>query len=67
MPISQANIHLYNYADETIQNAIVNTHPDFFTTDLGEPLGMGEAFNGQHLRRIYCLNVNKLQAEKEYP
>ena len=28
---SQANIHLYNCADEAMQNAIVNTHPDFFT------------------------------------
>ena len=33
MPSSQANIHLYSWADEAVQNAITNTHPYFFTTD----------------------------------
>ena len=36
MPSSQFNIHLYNCADEAVQNAIINTHPNFFTTDPGE-------------------------------
>ena len=29
-PRSRANIYLYNCADEAMQNAIVDTHPDFF-------------------------------------
>ena len=33
MPSSQANIHLYNCADEAVQNAIINIPPNFFTTD----------------------------------
>ena len=33
IPSSQANINLYNCADEAVQNAIINTHPNFFTTD----------------------------------
>ena len=33
MPSSQFNIHLYNCADEAVQNTIINTHPNFFTTD----------------------------------
>ena len=33
MPSSQFNIHLYNGADEALQNAIINTHPNFFPTD----------------------------------
>ena len=31
--IYQANIHLYNCADEAVQNAIINTHPNFLITD----------------------------------
>ena len=42
MPSSQANIHLYNCADEAVQNAIVNTHPNFFTTDPDKLLNMVE-------------------------
>ena len=33
MPSSQANIHLCNCADEAVQNALINTHPNFFTTN----------------------------------
>ena len=36
MPSSQFNIHLYNCADKAVQNAIINTNPNFFTTDPGE-------------------------------
>ena len=43
MPRSQANIHLYNCADEALQNAIINIHPDFFTADPDKLLGMVEA------------------------
>ena len=42
MPNSQANIHLYNCADEAVQNAIINTHPNFFTTDPDKLLDMVE-------------------------
>ena len=43
MPSSQFNIHLYNCADETVQNAIINTHPNFFTTDPDKLFDMVEA------------------------
>ena len=42
MPSSQFNIHQYNYADEAAQNAIINTHLNFFTTDLDKLLDMVE-------------------------
>ena len=42
MPSSQTNIHLYNCADETVQNAIINTYPNFFTTDPDKLLDMVE-------------------------
>ena len=32
MPTSQTSIQLYNCADESVQNAIINTYPKFFTT-----------------------------------
>ena len=32
-PKSQTNIHLYNCTNEKVQNAIISTHPDFFSTD----------------------------------
>ena len=43
MPSSQFNIHLYNCADEAVQNAIINTHPNFFITDPDNLLDMIEA------------------------
>ena len=43
IPSSQFNIHLYNCADEAVQNAIINTHPNFFTTDPDKLLDMVEA------------------------
>ena len=39
-PESQTNIHLYNCANEETQNAIISTHPDFFSTDPSKLLGM---------------------------
>ena len=33
MPTSQANVQLYSCADESAQNAIINTYPNFFTTN----------------------------------
>ena len=43
MPKYRADIHPYNCADKPVQkNAIVNTHPDFFTFDPVELLGMVE-------------------------
>ena len=43
MPGSQFSIHLYNCADKAVQNAITNTHPNFFTTDPDKLLDMVEA------------------------
>ena len=43
MPGSQFNIHLYNCADKVVQKAIINTHPNFFTTDPDKLLDMIEA------------------------
>ena len=43
MPRSQANIHLYNCDDEAVQNAMINTHPNFLTTDPDKLLDMAEA------------------------
>ena len=45
MPSSQFNIHSYNCADETVQNTIINTHPNFFTTDPDKLLDMVEAWS----------------------
>ena len=39
-PESQTNIHVYNCANEEAQNAIISTHPDFFSTDPSKLLGM---------------------------
>ena len=51
MQRSQANIHLYNFADEAVQNVMVNTHPDF-NTNPDELLGMVEALVTQRLNSI---------------
>ena len=42
IPSSQADIRLYNCADEAVQNTIINTHPNFFTTDPDKLLDMLE-------------------------
>ena len=52
MPSSQFNIHLYNCADEAMQNAIINTHPNFFTTDPDKLLDMVEALVTQRSNPI---------------
>ena len=52
MPSSQFNIHLYNCADEVVQNAVINTHPNFFTTDPDKLLDMVEALVIQRLNPI---------------
>lgn len=43
MPTSQANTQLYSCADESVQNAIINTYPKFFTTNPDKLLEMTEA------------------------
>ena len=52
MPSSQANIHLYNCADEAVQNAIINSHPNFFTTDPDKLLDMVEVLVTQRSNPI---------------
>ena len=52
MPSSQANIHLYNCADEAVQNAIIDTHPNFFTTDPDKLLDMVEVLVTQRSNLI---------------
>ena len=52
MPSSQFNIHLYNCADEAVQNAIINTHPNFFTTDPDKLLDMVESLVTQRSNPI---------------
>ena len=49
MPISLTNIQLYSCADESIQNAIINTYPKFFTTDPDKLLEKIEALVTQRL------------------
>ena len=43
LPPEQTNIQLYSCADETVQNSIINTYPEFFTTNPGKLLDMLEA------------------------
>ena len=52
MPSSQANIHLYNCADETVQNAIIDTHPNFFITDPDKLFDMVKVLVTQRLNPI---------------
>ena len=47
MPSSQFNIHPYICADEAVQNAIINTHLNFFTTDPDKLLDMVEVLVNQ--------------------
>ena len=39
---TQMNIQLYNCAEETVQNSIINTYPEFFNADPSKLLGMLE-------------------------
>ena len=67
MPRSQANVHLYNCIDEAVQNAIINTHPNFFTSDPDKLLDMAETLVTQRSNPIVhrldfasmCQNENK--------
>ena len=43
MPPAQTSIQLYNCADDAVQNAIINTHPTFFSEDPDRLLEMVEA------------------------
>ena len=52
MPRSQANVHLYNCTDEAVQNAIINTPPNFFTTDPHKLFDITEALVTQRLNPI---------------
>ena len=52
MPSSQFNIHQYNCADEAAQDAINNSHPNFFTTDPDKLLDMVEALVTQRSNPI---------------
>ena len=49
MPSFQANIHLYN---EAVQNAIIYTHPNFFTTNPDKLLDMVEVLVTQRSNSI---------------
>ena len=52
MPSSQTDIHLYNCADEAVQNAIINTRPNFFTTDPDKLLDTVEVLVTQRSNHI---------------
>ena len=42
LPTAQTNVQLYNSADETVQNSIINTYPEFFNTSSNKLLDMLE-------------------------
>ena len=68
MPSSQFNIHLYNCADEAMQNAIINTHPNFFTTDPDKLLDMIEALVIQRSNSIvHCLAFASMSQDEGEP
>ena len=50
MPTSQANVQLYSCADESAQNVITNTYPNFFTTNPNKLLEMTEALVTQKIK-----------------
>ena len=52
MPSSQANIHLCNCVDEALQNAIINSHPNFSATDPDKLLDMVEVLVTQRSNPI---------------
>ena len=72
MPSSQANIHLYNCADEAVQNVIINTHPNFFTTDPDKLLDMVEVLVTQrsnpivHRLAFACMSQDKDEPIQNY-
>ena len=68
MPRSQFNIHLYNCTDEAVQNAIINTHPNFFTTDPDKLLDMVEALVTQRSNpTVHCLAFASISQDKGEP
>ena len=52
LPRSQANIHLYSCADEAMQNAITDTHPNFFTINANKQRDMVEVLVTQRSNPI---------------
>ena len=68
IPSSQFNIHLYKCADEALQNAIINTHPNFFTTDPDKLLDMVETLVTQRSTPIiHCLAFASMSQDKGEP
>ena len=67
-PSSQANIHFYNCADEAVQNAIINTHPNFFTIDPDELLDIVEVLVTQRSNPIvHHLAFASMTQDKDQP
>ena len=68
IPSSQFNIHLYNCADEAVQNAIINTHSNFFATDPDKLLDMVEALVTQRSNPIvHCLAFASMSQDESEP
>ena len=67
MPTSQTNIQLYSCADESVQNAIINTYPKYFTTDPDKLLEMTEALVTQRsnpmVHRITFASISQHEDE----
>ena len=57
LPPKQANIQLYNCADETVQNDIINTYPEFFHNKPRKLLDMRDGA---------CYSVNGPHCDSEY-
>ena len=67
-PSSQFNIHLYNCADEAVQNVIINAHPNFFTTDPDKLLDTVEALVTQRSSPIvHCLAFASMSQDEGEP
>ena len=68
MSSSQFNILLYNCADEAVQNAIINTHSNFFTTDPDKLLDMVEVLVTQRSNPIvHCLALPSMSQDEGEP
>ena len=68
MPSSQANIHLYNCADKAVQNTIINTHLNYFTTDPDKLLDMVEVLVTQRSNPIiHCLVFASMSQDEDEP
>ena len=68
MPSPQFNIHQYNCADEAVQNAIINTHSNFFTTDPDKLLDMVEVLVTQRSNPIiHCLALPSISQDEGEP